>query len=476
MTVFLLAAALAAFALLAVWLALEPGRASLPSAFRSLRFPPALAAWFDSRGMGRTGLWEGMRSQRSFSASRRLRLPHRLQLALMPIAAGGATAMATRPHAEGPGSTPATAQQRQIPFHQATHKAEEPAQTFEVTPGTGSTTFGPNPLPAQGYLDKVVIDIEATGGNEEEAVVGLDYPFTVLTLVRLQDSNSATITELTGFQLMLAMTYGGFAGCPDPRNWPQYSANKGNPKVVFKIPVGLNPMGLGVLANQSSSSAFKLTIVVGSKEEIWQTHVPKAIPKLIIRTSTELMTLPPAQDSLGRPQQQVPPYNGTAQYFRVQPNVSLNKGNTQTRVTDTGNMLRMLGFITRVSGARSEEPFPDPYNLIWDTGYLKISTRRLLQIQMRELIEQLAERDKGVYFFNWSYGTHRHAGENELNALIPTVTATRLELTGSSAEAGTVDVFTNTVSIAEINPALRPVQRNATGYAPPTPPANPAGQ
>jgi hypothetical protein len=387
-----------------------------------------------------------------------------------------ATRAAGAPHAEGPGSTPATAQQRMIPFHQASHDAEEPAETFEVTPGTGSTTLGPHPLPAQGYLDKVVIDIEATGGDEAEAEVGADYPFTAITLVRLQDSNSVTITELSGFQLLIAMTYGGFAGSPDPRNNPQYSANKGNPKFVLKIPVGLNPMGLGVLANQSSSSSFKLTIVIGSKTEIWQTKVPKTIPKLIVRTSCELKTLPPANDSLGRPQQQVPPYNGTAQYFRVQPNNSVAKGNNSTRVTDTGNMIRMLAFIARKSGARTEEAFPDPYNLVWDTGYLRISTRRLLQIRMREVVEQLSTRDVGVYLFNWSTGTQRYAGANEVSAYIPTVTATRLELTGASPEEGTLDVLTNTVSIAEINPALRPVSRNASGYQPPTPAANPRGQ
>ncbi len=376
-------------------------------------------------------------------------------------------------HAEGPGSTPATAQQRSIPFHQATHKAVEPAYTNEITPGTGAVTVGPVALPAQGYLDKVVIDVEASGGVEGPATVGKDFPFNILSLIRLQDSNSATITELSGFNMLLAMTYGGFAGTPDPRQYPQYSANKGNPKFVLKLPVGLNPMGLGVLANQSSSSSFKLTYVVAAKTEIWGTQ-PTTVPKLTIRVSNELMTLPPATDSLGRPQQHVPPYNGTAQYFRVQPNVSVAQGNNQTRVTDTGNMLRMLGFIGRKSGERSEEPFPDPFNLIWDTGYLMISTRRWLQVWMRELIEELAERDVGVYMFNWSYGTHRRAGENELNALIPTVTATRLEVSGASAEAGTLDVFTNTVSIAEVNPALRPVQRNATGYSPPTPPANQA--
>ncbi len=387
-----------------------------------------------------------------------------------------ATQAAPRTHAEGPGSTPATAAQRQIPFWQASHDAEEPAETFEVTPGAGITTLGPHPLPAQGYLDKVVIDLEATGGNEEEASVGLDYPFTAISLVRLMDSNSVVITELSGFQLMLAMTYGGFAGMPDPRNFPQFSANKGNPKFVLKIPVGLNPMGLGVLANQSSSSAFKLTVVIAGKEEIWQTHVPKVIPKFIVKTSTELKTLPPPADSLRRPQQQVPPYNGTAQYFRVQPNFSVPKGASKTPVTDTGNMMRMLGFICRVSGARSEEAFADPYNLVWDTGFLRISTRRLLQVRMREAIVQLAERDKGVYIFNWSTGTGRLAGANEMNAYIPTVTATRLELTGPNAEAGTQDILTNTVSIAEINPALRPVFRNASGYQPPTPEANPAAQ
>lgn len=436
-----------AFALLAVWLALETVvRPHLP------------------------------RSRSLFDFLSKISAPDRWRFAAMPAMSGGATATAApRSHAEGPGSTPATAQQRSIPFHQASHRAEEPAFTNEITPGTGAVTVGPLSLPAQGYLDKVVIDVEASSGVEGPATVGKDFPFNILSLIRLQDSNSATITELSGFNMLLAMTYGGFAGSPDPRNNPQYSASKGNPAFVLKLPVGLNPMGLGVLANQSSSSAFKLTYVVAAKTEIWGTQ-PTTVPKLTIRVTNELMTLPPAADSLGRPQQQVPPYNGTAQYFRVQPNISVAQGNNQTRVTDTGNMLRMLGFIARKTGERSEAPFPDPFNLIWDTGYLQISTRRLLQIRMRELIESLAERDIGVYMFNWSYGTHRHAGENELNALIPTVTATRLEVSGSSLEAGTLDVFTNTVSIAEVNPALRPVQRNATGYQPPTPPANPMGQ
>jgi hypothetical protein len=380
-------------------------------------------------------------------------------------------------HPEGAGSTPSTAQQRRIPFHQASHQGEEPHETHEITPGAATQTIGPVPLPAQGYLDKVVIDVEATGGESEGTEANNDFPFCAINLVRLQDSNSATITELTGFELLLAMTYGGFAGSPDPRNYPQFSSEVVKPKFVLKIPVGLNPMGLGVLANQSSSSAFKLTIVIASKTEIWkEAKPPKVIPKLVVRTSVELMTLPPAADSLGRPQQQTPPYNGTAQYWRISPNNAVPKGQGQTRVTDTGNMVRMLGFITRVSGARSEEPFPDPFNLVWDTGYLRIATRRLLQIRMREQIEQLAERDKGVYIFNFSYGTHRHAGANEVNAFLPTVTATRLELTGPAAEAGTVDVLTNTVSVAEIDPSRRPVQRTATGYQPPTPPANPQGQ
>lgn len=401
--------------------------------------------------------------------------PHHFKHVRGPVALNRASATGMAPHPEGPGSTPATAQQRMIPFHQATHLAKEPDETWEVTLSAATQRLGPHPLPAQGYLDKVVVDIEATGGVEGEAEVATnnDYPFCIVNLVRLQDSNSATITELTGFELLVAMTYGGFAGCPDPRNWPQYSSSKINPAFVLKIPVGLNPMGLGVLANQSSSSAFKLTVVIASKEEIWTT-APETVPKIHVRTSTELMTLPPAQDSLGRPQQQTPPYNGTAQYFRVSPNNTVPKGQGQTRVTDTGNMIRMLGFITRVEAARSEEPFPDPYNLVWDTGYLEISTRRLLQIRMRELIEELSTRDVGVYIFNYSYGTHRHAGENEVNALLPTVTATRLEVTGSAAAAGTADVLTNTVSVAEINPALRPVERTATGYQPPTPPANPA--
>ena len=50
--------------------------------------------------------------------------------------------------------------------------------------------------------------------------VGDDFPWNCLNLVRLQDTNGAPLCELSGYNLFLMNVYGGFAGCPDPRQLP----------------------------------------------------------------------------------------------------------------------------------------------------------------------------------------------------------------------------------------------------------------
>jgi hypothetical protein len=179
---------------------------------------------------------------------------------------------------------------------------------------------------------------------------------------------------------------------------------------------------------------------------------------------------------MNRQQQRTPPYHGTAQYFSQQMNNSLQAGANGTKVTQTGSLIRTLAFITRKAGVRTEAVYPDPWTMNWDSRLLQVASARLLRKLMREYTEQLAERDVGVYIWGFSYGLHRHFGENEFNSWLPTVSATRLELVGPSAEAGTVDIITNDVSVAETNPAARAVETSATGYAPPVAPTMASAQ
>lgn len=367
----------------------------------------------------------------------------------------------------GPGAAAPTSQPVQmVPFDQSARKALEAGPTFTVTPTTSQQQLGPVALPASGYLRRIFLEVVATGGTGSPTGAA-DYPFNIFALVRLQDTNGAPIFELSGYNTLLADTYGAYAQNPDIRLDPDFSSSAANPVIEPYVPIEIDPRGLGSLANMSASSAFKLTLIVDTIANIW-TVAPTATPSLSIKVFMDFWTLPAPQDMLGRPQMQSPPYSGTVQLWTQQPNITLNSGNNRTQITRTGNLFRTVVFVTRVSGVRNDGPFPDPVTLKWDDRDLWITDRQTIRKIMREYIDQLVQRDTGVYAVLYNYGEQRQAGSNEINSWLPTVTATRYELNGSSAAAGTIDVLINDVSVAPQNPAQRAAE-SGLGWHPPVP-------
>lgn len=387
--------------------------------------------------------------------------------------AAATSAGVRQPTQQGPAATPATSTAGTVPFDQASHRGYEEGPSFTATPGAATQQFGPGgalALPAQGFLRNILITVTPSGGTAGEGEVGGDFPWSVLNLVRLQDTNGAPLCELSGYNLFLMNTYGAFSGCPDPRALPDYTHAVLTPSFALRIPVEIAPNGLGSLANQSSSAAYKLTIIVAAASEAWKKVTGLTAPLLTVKTEMEFWTLPAAQDMLGRAQQRTPNLHGTAQYFTQQMNNSVRKGQNGTRITRTGSLIRTLAFVNRESGTRSNKVFPDPWTMNWDSRLLQVAPARVLRQLMREYVSQLVERDTGVYVWGFSYGRQRLFGANEVNSWLPTVSATRLELVGPSEEEGTVDVIVNDVSVAETNPAARAVETSATGYAPPVAP------
>lgn len=373
---------------------------------------------------------------------------------------------------QGPAASAPTASVAVVPFDQAAHRGMEPGKSYSgITPGSSEQTFGPDPLPAQGYLRRVLIEVICTGGADSGTpVAAADYPFNILSNVQLQDTNGAPLTELSGYNLFLANTYGRYAGTSDPRNDPDYSADLKNPRFCLIVPVEIAANGLGALANQSASAAYRLRVKVAAEADIWSTP-PTTVPDVEIRITTDFWTLPASADMLGRRQQQAPPFEGTAQYWTQQQNNSVNSGGNNTRISRVGNLIRTLIFVARESGVRNDAPFPDPYTLNWDSRDLRSSTpASVLRKEMREYIPELVARDTGVYVFTFSYGEDRYAGALGINSWLATVTATRLELDGTSGNAGTLDILVNDVSVAEVMPAARAVEVSATGYHPPVAP------
>src|SRR5436305_349553 len=221
-----------------------------------------------------------------------------------------AAAAAARPAQQGTGASPAPAAVQAVPFNQASHHGCEQGPTFTVTPGAAQQNFGPFPLPATGYLRRVLLSV--TSANGVAGTGGGDYPFNIFALLRLTDTNGAPIFELSGYNTLLADVYGGYAGVVDPRTDPDYSASATAPSIEPFIPLEIDATGLGSPANLSASSAYRLTAIVDTTANIWSV-APAPLPTFTVTVWCEYWTLPNPTDMQGRPQAVAPPFAGTIQ-------------------------------------------------------------------------------------------------------------------------------------------------------------------
>jgi hypothetical protein len=384
-------------------------------------------------------------------------------------------AQAAAPPQQGTRSAPAETAQRPVPFAQASVHGCEQGPTFTVTPGTTQQNFGPFPLPATGYLRRVILEVATTTTGAGGAFAG-DGPFNIFALLRLTDTNGAPIFELSGYNTLLADTYGGYAGCPDPRVDPDYSASSLTPAISPYIPLEIDPTGMGAPANLSASSAYRLSAIVDTSANIWAT-APGTIPTFTVTVWCEFWTLPAPTSMDGRPQSIAPPFAGTVQLWSQQPNVSVAAGGNRLALNRMGNLLRTVLCVFRVSGARSDAVFGDPVTLRWDDINLEVCSRRKLRKIMREYTNDLTSRDIGVYLFgNYSYGTERNVGALSVASWLPTVTATRYEIStpAGSGAGGTLDFVINDVSVAATAPEERATVGGAgVGFHPPVAPVVP---
>lgn len=382
---------------------------------------------------------------------------------------------------QGQASNPQTSQpQPTIAFDQAAQRGEEPGPVFgPFTIGAAQQQFGPTPLPATGYLRFLKIEVgTSTAGTGGTALN--DYPFSLLALIRLQDTNGAPIYELTGYNAFLAMTYGGYAGSPDPRVQPDYSATTTSPRFVLRIPIEIFPDGTGSLANLSASAAYRLTGIVDTLANNYSVS-PSPAPAITINTFCEFWTVPAPADMLGRKQAQSPAFSGAIQLWTQQPSIAVAAGQNVTTVNRTGNMLRCVIWVARTSApVRAETPFPDPYTLKYDDRDLIISARTQRRMEMREFIPDLTARDTGVYVFFYNYGRTRFSGGSAgsgsdagFTSWLPTVTSTRYQLIGASTNAGTLDLLINDISVSPQQPGVR-ATTGGLGFHPPVA-GSPAG-
>ena len=356
-----------------------------------------------------------------------------------------------------------------VPFTSAAHEHTESVADITVTPTASAQVLSAIDVPAFGFIRHLFFEVTATGGVIGTGVLGADYPHNIFQSISLSDVNGAPIFgPYDGYAALMANVYGGYGFNSDPRRDPAFVSTI-NAVFKFRVPVEISHHdGFGALANQNSAANYKLNLTINPNTSIFSSVGTATMPAVRIRVFLEAWTLPNETDVVGRPQAQFPPVHGTSQFWSQ--NVkSIGVGQNTTALVRVGNLIRNVVVIARTAaGARADNVFPDPVQVNWDARSLLLDSQGYRKYITWERANNLLNNtnDTGVFVFGFDHSDKNNQGDDSPTLWLPTVQSTRLELVGTSAAAGTLQILTNDVAPAEVVPAERYVETSQTGFHP----------
>ncbi|MGE3449589.1 MAG: hypothetical protein AB7H92_18635 [Microbacteriaceae bacterium] len=315
-------------------------------------------------------------------------------------------------------------------------------------------------IPAYGYFSGILVQVDVTSsGNSATVALAQDGPFNILSNVNLTDVNGANLYgPMTGFDAFLAAKYGGYDWSSDPRQKAYYAQSAtgsggtaGTESFLFRIPVQINPRdAYGALPNMNAASTFKLNLTINSLAGAFATP-PNGTVTVRVRCTLEALMLPAAADAFGNPNEQAPPGVGSYQRW-VKNTFTVNNGANTFRLPNVGNLIRTLILVFRnATPARIDTTFMDPIQQNIDGLSVLLEARAIAIEYVQErygyvgTIDAAGGRDTGVFVFDYSHELDGKPGFETRELYLRTNQATRLEYTGTTSAAGTLDVLTNDV-------------------------------
>jgi hypothetical protein len=382
----------------------------------------------------------------------------------IPRIAGGAVATAQQP-----------AMAAALPFVASAHEHVEPAFTLTSALGAATVPFNPQDIPAYGYLRSIFLEVSVAGPSA--GTIAADGPWNILSSVVMQDVNGANIVgPIDGYALYIANLLGGYANRSNPQDSPLYSITTPYlPTFGIRVPVEVSRQdGFGSLANQNASANYKLSLTLNTSLAAFPTLTGTAT--VTIRAWLEAWTLPAPVSNQGIPQAQAPPLLGSGQYWSSRTQSVLVGSNT-VGLTRVGNYIRAIGFIGRdASNVRTNASLPDPFQFNWDGMSIVNTSQNYMRQKLYEGTNGVVTLPTGVLAL--LYDTGGAAGDigNDPSTLwLPTMQSSRLEIAGTWAGAGSMQVLTNEIAPVDADQATRFQVPNGSGaYAANVPPTTQA--
>jgi len=238
--------------------------------------------------------------------------------------------------------------------------------TFEVQSGLvlgAAQDIGPIDVKAYDYMRSILLKVETTtaGAGTVTAVGSKDYPFNIISYVRVKQPNGQTMYSVSnGHHAAMIHKY-GLVRPPissDVRGDPEFVATAGTaPTVTFgiRIPFELDLRdALGALPNKDAAAPFTLELGLNSTSTIFST-APQTAPTIKITPILEAYDQPP-ETLDGKQVATTPPNMNTLQRWTEQ-TITMVSGAFDARVRKLGNYVRELLFISKnSSGVRIVTP------------------------------------------------------------------------------------------------------------------------
>lgn len=204
-----------------------------------------------------------------------------------------------------------------LSFAFSAKKLETEGNQYSAQPLDGTGAFN-SPIPAEGFIEAVEIDVNATGGvnGTKTVTASADAPWNAINSLIVSDARGTQLHTMDGYMGYLVQRYLGsstFAVENDTNSFTAVStgaSGTGNFSFKLKVPIRYHQNGAGCLPNSNQSAAYKIATKFNTATNVYasaSTGQPGTLPTLsgVVRLIGRI--IPPPADVYGRPTSITPP-------------------------------------------------------------------------------------------------------------------------------------------------------------------------